>query len=342
LVAVAGLVVSIGLMSNEPRLSAQTPLPARLATYLDKYTKLTPAERARLATGQPVTALLDADPSTEVAVFGAVWIGAPVAAYLATVRDIERLESGGSFRITRKVSSPPRLEDFAELTLPADDAADLRHCRVGQCQLKLSEAAIGRLRREIRWDAGTARADLDQLARRLALEYVTGYLEGGNARLAAYRDGARPLFVAREFQSMIDRLPSLDEFLPDVRRYLLEFPNATLPGSESFVYWQEAQFGLKPTIRINHLVTIPRPEGAVVASKMLYASHYFWTALELRLLLEDSARGKGFWFVSINRSRSDGLSGFVGRLIRGKVRGEALSGMTAVLTATKTALERGR
>ena len=33
----------------------------------------------------------------------------------------------------------------------------------------------------------------------------------------------------------------------------------------------------------------------------------------------DSASGWGFWFVTVSRSRSDGLSGFVGRVIRGKV-----------------------
>jgi hypothetical protein len=72
---------------------------------------------------------------------------------------------------------------------------------------------------------------------------------------------------------------------------------------------------------------------------MLYASHYFWTALELRVLVPDPARGKGFWFVSVNRSRSDGLSGFTGKIIRGKVRGEAEKGMIAALAATKSKLE---
>jgi hypothetical protein len=58
------------------------------------------------------------------------------------------------------------------------------------------------------------------------------------------------------------------------------------------------------------------------------------------VLLPDPSRGPGFWFVSVNRSRSDGLSGFVGRIIRGKVRGEAEKGMAAVLAATKSMLEK--
>jgi hypothetical protein len=72
---------------------------------------------------------------------------------------------------------------------------------------------------------------------------------------------------------------------------------------------------------------------------MLYATHYFWTALELRVLVRDPQRGPGFWFVTESRSRSDGLSGFVGRVIRGKVRGEAEKGTAAQLRVTKAKLE---
>jgi hypothetical protein len=168
---------------------------------------------------------------------------------------------------------------------------------------------------------------------------VNGYLAGGNAQLAVYRDGGRPTFVAHEFASMIERLPALTEYLPAVRRALLDYPAGQVPGSESFLYWLEAKFGLKPTVRINHVTIVPQPDGIVVASKMLYASHYFWSALELRVLVPDPARGEGFWFVSVNRSRSDGLSGFVGGLIRGKVRGEAEKGMQAALHVTKARME---
>ena len=76
-----------------------------------------------------------------------------------------------------------------------------------------------------------------------------------------------------------------------------------MPGFRSFLDRQETEFGLKPIIRINHIAVREGSEGAVVASKMLYASHYFWTGLELRALLPDSRRGPGFWFITVNRSR---------------------------------------
>ena len=315
--------------------------PAPLDAYLTKSVKLPPNERAQLLAGQPVTHMLDADPSREVAVIGAVWVNAPPSRYVAMVKNIEEFEKGDNFRITKKISSPPRAEDFTRMDLPDEDVKDLRTCRVGSCELKLSEAALTRMRKEVDWSKPTAKDQAEALARSLALDYVRGYLEGGNARLATYRDSANPKFVGEEFRSMIDRLPALTEHLPDLKKYLLEYPNATLANSESFLYWQEARFGLKPTIRVTHLIIQDQPTHVAVASKMLYASHYFWTALELRVLLPDPARGAGFWFVSVNRSRSDGLSGFVGSMIRGKVRGEAEKGMVAVLNRTKAALERG-
>ena len=157
-----------------------------------------------------------------------------------------------------------------------------------------------------------------------------------------YRDNSRPMFVAEEFGSMVNEMPSLATYLPSMRRYLLEYPRAQLPDATSFLYWQETEFGLKRTIRINHLTIHEATDRTVVASKMLYASHYFWTALELRVLLPDTARGSGFWFITINRSRSDGLSGFTGLFVRRRVRSEVVNGVQAALVATKNRLERPR
>jgi hypothetical protein len=318
---------------------AQPSLPSALGSFLAEEAHAIPAEREALLAGNPFVKLLDADPSYEMAVLGAVWVNAPPERYVEHVKNIEQFERGGSFRITKRISEPPRSDDFAALTISDQDFKDLKDCKVGECVLKLDADGVQTLRAEVDWRTPTAKADATTLFRRLALEYVNGYRDGGNASLGVHRDRERPTFVGNEFRSMIDRLPRLAAELPELRRYLLDYPNATLANSTNFLYWQETQFGLRPTVRISHLVIQERPEQTVIASKMLYASHYFWTALELRLLLPDPARGPGFWLVTVNRSRSDGLSGFTGRVIRGRVRGEVEDGTRAALMATKTKLE---
>jgi hypothetical protein len=339
--SMAGLVAVLAFAPDPASLKAQNqpPLPARFDSFLKTSVKLTAEQLRQLLAGQPVTQLLDTDPAKEVAIFGAVWIQAPMARYISAVKNIEEFEKGDNFLVTKRISSPPRLEDFDKLSLPPDDIADLKSCKVGKCELKLGEAALTRMQKEIDWSKPTATADVERSMRALALQYVTGYLEGGNSRLATYRDTDRPTFVAQEFAGMIERMPFLATYLPDLKTYLLEYPKATLPNAESFLYWQEAKFGLKPTIRINHLTVADEQTHVTVVSKMLYASHYFWTAIELRVLVPDPARGQGFWFANVNRSRSDGLGGFVGSIIRGKVRGEAEKGMQSALAITKTRLE---
>ncbi|MBP1633918.1 MAG: hypothetical protein H6Q10_492 [Acidobacteria bacterium] len=324
-----------------PARAPQAPprvLPPMLERYLAEVVQPTPTERAQMLGGRAVTKLLTADESKEVAVFGAVWIDAPITRYLDAVRDIESFERGGGFVVTKRLSDPPRLEDFAAMHLPAEDVADLRTCRVGDCEVKLSERALRRFQTEINWKGPNVQAAADALMREILLEYVKGYLEGGNERLAVYRDQSRPTFVPQEFRTMVEGTPAAN-YMPDLRQYLLDYPSATLPNSTSFLYWQETRFGLKPTIRVSHLTIAETSGGAVVASKMLYASHYFWTGLEVRTLVPDPSRGRGFWFVTVNRGRSDGLGGFTGRLIRGRVRSESQKGSLAALEATKKRLE---
>jgi hypothetical protein len=336
------LVAGFALSPSRRPLTAQDPhpLPARFDSYIKAHIKLTSDEYAQLLAGEAVTQHLQTDPEKEVAIFGAVWVKAPIARYLSAVNDIESFEKGNNFPVTKRISSPPRLEDFDQLSVPSDDVADLKSCKVGDCEVKLGETALTRIQKETDWSKPTASADVDRAFRRLAHEYVTAYLKGGNSQLAVYRDAKRPTFVAQEFAAMVDGMPEMNNYLPGLKKYLLDYPKTTLPNAESFLYWQTAKFGLKPTIRINHLTIANQQSHAVVVSKMLYASHYFWTAIELRVLVPDPARGEGFWFANVNRSRSDGLGGFTGSLIRGRVQEEAEQAMQATLANTRKRMER--
>lgn len=320
--------------------TASPGFPPQVEKYLSGVVHPTPDERKRLLAGAPVSRLLPADGSHEVGVFGAVWINAPIQRYVERLMDIEQFERGGGFKVTKRIGMPPERADFAALRLPDEDVDDLRSCRVDDCNVKLSAHALQRFRTEINWKVDDPRPAVDALMRQLAFDYVTGYLEGGNERLAVYRDRGRPTSVAGEFRNMVAQMPELTVYAPDLRRYLIDFPAVTLPNATSFLYWQETEFGLKPTIRISHLTIRQTATDTVVASKMLYASHYFWTGLELRALVPDPARGTGFWFVTTSRSRSDGLNGFIGTFVRRRVRSEVLNGTMGALRTTKTTLEQ--
>ena len=320
---------------------AQAPsaVPDRLEKYLASAVRPTRAERAQLLRGEAITKFLESDPSQEVAIFGAVWIDAPMQRYADAVMEIETLERGGAFIKTRRISRPPQTAEFAEVTLPAADIADLKACRPGDCEVKATAELLDALRSNVDWSAPTARPRAQEVFREFAHKYVTAYLDRGNGALATYRDKSQPTSVAADLSALASRVTSFSPAVIAVRDYLVAYPAAAPPGARDLVYWQETRFGLKPTIRISHIVVHETAEETVVGSKMLYASHYFRAALELRVLVPDPARGEGFWFVTVSRSRVDGLSGFIGRLLRGKVRGEIQEGSLAGLRATKRRLE---
>ena len=300
------LITSIAIV----HLQAASPLkvPEKLSGFKD-VAKLSDDEIARLNAGQPVTKLLDAAVDYEVAVFGAQWIDAPPHDYVQVIEDIEQFEKGQSFQVTKRISDPPLLEDFAGLNLSNEDVADLQTCRVGNCKLKMGKDGIARFHSEIQWSKPTAIEDARALFRQLALEYVIAYQQGGNAQLAVYQDKHQPTFVAREFAGIVDEMSMLLRYEPSLRQYLIEYPNAQLSNGKSFFYWQQVQFGLKPTVRINHVAISETADQTVIASKLLYADHYFRAALELQVLIPDSSRGLGFWLVTVKRLRSDGLGG---------------------------------
>ena len=315
-------------------------LPRVLDACLANDVRLTADERDRLAGGALVTSVLESEVSAEVAVFGAVWINAPADGYVAHVRNVERIESGGVFRKTHRFGPVPGPSDVSDLQLTREALDDLRRCRVGRCGLKLPADAIALVQQQVDWTRPSAPDDAQAWFREWVLRGVREYQARGNDALAVYQDGARSTSVAGELRSLVALLPPLTQAIDQVRAHLLDFPRTPLTQAENIYYWQEAQFGLKPTLRVHHLTILQQPGETVVVSKLLYATHYFWTDLEFTVLREDPARGPGFWLLTISRNRADGLSGLTGRFVRQRARSEVLQRTAAILRETKGHLER--
>jgi hypothetical protein len=89
---------------------------------------------------------------------------------------------------------------------------------------------------EVDWTKPAAKGAVEDVVRQLAYGYVTGYLENGNSARAVYLDSAKPTVVGTEFESMIDRMPTITEYQPELRRYLLGFPKAGFRDSTDFLY----------------------------------------------------------------------------------------------------------
>ena len=278
----------------------------------------------RLERGAAVIRSLDTRAREELAHVGTVYLEASPEEYVERFRSIEQFERGPSVLQMGRFGTPPRIADLQSLTLSAEDFAELPACRPGRCEMKLSSDAMARFRDEVDWSSPQAWRQADEVMRRMLLDMVRAYQTKGNAALGAYFDRERPLPVADQFRALLASREALPDQVPILFAYLDHYPRDLPEGAEDFFYWTMVDFGLKPTIRVNHVTIYPlaaRPSTGVayaIAIKQLYASHYFHSTLELRFLLDrpDLAGRPGAALISIARSRSDGMTGVRGSLLR--------------------------
>ena len=306
---------------------------------------LTPEEVAAVDAGRPVAKVLSWGTPSEVYVFGAVHVDGPLDTYITRARDVSRLPTTPGYLAAGELHDDATVADLMAVTLDPDDVKALKNCQEGSCDVQLPVAMIEAFRDRVDWARADADAQVNALARPMMLELLRSYRQGGNEALGEYRDKKNPARIAGQFATMLQRASVLPDVLPELRRYLLEYPNAPLPGADSYFYWEKVDFGLKPTIRLNHAVTYRgRARGrefATVAIKQLYATHYFHTALDVSVCVGDDAGHPGFYLMTIKGSQQEGLTGVKGSLLRKVVVDKTRGSLESALAAIKRAVEHG-
>ena len=331
----------IGLL---PALLAAQPETPSLREFLERRLEIDEEEWKSIQRGAPVVKLRRGPDASETRLMGVVKIQGSPAEFIERYRDIVAFEKGtGVLQIVR-FSEPPGVEDLASLTVDADDIEDVKQCRPGDCAIKMSEDTMNAFR-GINWDEADATEKANRLARRMIVDFLESYRSGGNQALGLFHDKRKPLLVGQQFEEMM-KDPDLPVYFPELFRFLLDYPASPLPGSEEIFYWSKVDFGLKPVIRLNHVVIYqPDNDNTVkytIASKMLYTTHYFNTGVELKFLVQEPDSGSSYYLVIGNRSRSDGLTGFTGAILGGQIRGKARDGLESYLRSVKSSIETAR
>lgn len=315
------------------------PAPARgqdVLDFLRARAGFSREELAALVRGQAVTHALDSHEKREIILFAAVRIDAPRGRFVEAYRDIERFKRGDAVLAIGRFSDPPAPADVANLRADDEEIEDLRRCRKGDCAFKLAESRITELR-QFDWSAPDAAAKVEDLVRFRLVEYIQRYVKEGPAALAVYADRQHRTVVADELRAVLRASPYLYGYTPALQRSLEEFPHASLPNAASFLYWAKEKFGLKPTVNTYHVVIYhdpQRPDLSLVASKQIYASHYFEAGLELYSLVDHPA-GQSTYVLYVGRSRADALRGTFGGLKKSIVQGRALDGLRRAMAAIR-------
>lgn len=335
LVALASSAVLLGggQATSEPR------------AFFTTHIGLDDDEVAAIDRGTAVVKVLPTAAPAEILLFGAVRVRAAPEAYVRLALDMSRLRRLPSYLAVGRFSDPPALSDLADFTLEPGEVRGVRRCRPGRCSVQMPASAIEQLQRAVDWSAADVGPQVNAETQKMALALVRRYQLLGNDALGTYHDKDHPVHVSEQFASLLSRTEALPVSLPELNRYLLDYPDPTLPDVESLFFWEKIDFGLKPTLRINHAMAYrssdPRGETRVVAVKQLYASHYFHVALDLAACVTDASRpnDRGFYLITLKASRQDGFTGLKGSLLRRLVVSRSRSAQERALNSIRTALE---
>jgi hypothetical protein len=338
------LMISIG--------AAVHPVPAqsnpRLQTFFRENIGLSQDQIDDIRIGTPVVMALPPRTEEEVYLFGAVYIHAAPESYLQLILDFDRLRRLPNYQALGVFGNPPRLADLNGFSLDSNDIRDLQKCRPGDCMIQLPGSTMEELQQSIDWSAPNLNDQVDQFLRNKALQRLLAYQHDGNPALGVYNDKRDPAEVAQQFAYMLSYDTALPAYLPEFYRYLLAYPNAKPANVEDRFYWANMKFGLRPTLRVIHLVTMRGGTGDdvayAIAEKQLYSSHYFDTAMDLSFCVRgrDDPKHPGFYLIMVLGSEQSSLTGFGGGIIRRVAVSRSVSDLQAGLTNIRNTLEANR
>ncbi len=328
-----------------PGLAASQEQPPEPEQLLTKYFGFSRDQVVQIQQGAAIVKILK-PPKHEIAVVAAVRFNVPVDFFVARFHDIERHKKSGSVLQVRKLSDPPQAEDFAGLTLLPQDLQDLKGCQPGQCQVKLSRSQIEVIQR-LDFAAPEAGEQATALMRSLLADYARANSAGGNQAMVVYEDKGNPAASGTQFAELLGESSYLVEYAPEFLDYLRSLPEKTPLSVDRFLYWSKENYGhdLKAIVSITDAIVYQQAAGRVppvlLASKQIYANHYFESSLGLTMLFGpmEGDPSPSFYIVYVNRSRIDLLRKWYSVFARGRISDSGASSMRKGVLELKNKIE---
>lgn len=296
------------------------------------------ANLAALERGQPVARVLESD-RREIAIVGSVRIRGSRHRLVARYRDVTNLRKSSLVLELGVFGSPSRAEDLEALTFEDYDLEAVRECEPGDCAVRLSASSMARFQQAVNWKSPEWGREAAATWRQVLADLLASYQVHGDQGLPEYHNRDAALRVQEEFQVLYRQSSYLSRMAPEAFRHVREFPRARLDRAEDIFYWSKDDFGLRPVTSLTHLTVYepPHPEPALIATKQIYAAHYFDAALGITLVLDDDAGS--FYVVSVNRARTRSLTSRFRGFIRSIVQGRSRDALERILASMKQSIE---
>jgi len=342
--ALIGPILLGGFLSLRP-VGAQNDLQWPLDPFLQKYAHATAEELGALQRGQPFVRTLKTGDDRDLAIVGAVALDLPKEFFLERYRDIATMKKAPAVVQIGRFGDRPSPRDIEPLRLDPHDVDTLRHCRAGDCAMRLTKPMIERFQHDVDWAARDHVEQASHVMRELLAERATSFLRQGAAAITPYADQGRPVDPANAFSALLRDSAYLAEYAPEVERYLEKYPDDAPCPPDGFVYWSKEEWGPVRVISLTDVTITPRPcespREIVIATRDIYANHVLDASLALLVVTDrpEPTRRPASNLLYINRSRVDALRGFLSGVRRSIVQRRQQDSTRAYLHDAKVRLE---
>jgi hypothetical protein len=336
-IPIAILATVVAVSDHAARVPAATVSPEP-HKFLRDVARFSDADLASIDRGQALAKVLDTD-RREVAVVGVVRINAEPLRLFDRYRDISSLKSSDVVMEVGRFGTPPKPDDLSALHFENYDLETIRECKPGDCGVRLSTENMDRFARDVNWRAADWRQQAATEWRQLLAKDAADYVTSG--RLGDYRNKETPLDIASEFSILYDASSYFKPIAPQFFGYFEHFPQVRLDNVENILYWSKDDI-YRPVTRMTHLMLYPpdasSPRPGIIATKQIYAAHYFDAGLGLTFTFRDG--GSGFYMLAVNRVRTRSLTGIMRTMVRSIVQRRSREAMEGILRSTKAGLEK--
>ena len=302
--------------------------------FLRAQMQLSPGQVTGIQNGKAFAKILPTSNPSDIFVCGAVYIHAKPAAYLQFMQDMTRRKTVTGYLGAGKFSAPPTVGDLDGLSLERDDIEDLKNCRPGDCELQLPEESMEAARAAIQWNSPDVAEQVTILAKRGIVRLLEGVSPGRRSCSPDLPRQGRSIAARGAVQVASESCRIVSPVLPDLNRYLLHYPDSRPEEAQDLFYWEKVNFGLKPTIRVNHGIMLSdfrSGTGSCACDQAALRDALFSDRARSVLCVpgfEGLRRGR-ILLITVKGSRQAGLTGVKGGLIR-----------KVAVTRTRDSLER--
>lgn len=276
---------------------------------------------------------------------GAVLTDAAPADFVESFRTLDIFRNQSSTLAIGTFGTTPTLADIDGLTIEDKEIYSLSRSKVGNSDVKLTEAEIASIRAVM----GNASRLTPQLRKAVATQFkkalvarVDAYLKSGLVGVGAYNDKGESVPANEAFLKLSTEQAQSSGHCADLYQTLDKFPQQPATQCESIIYWAKQRFGdMKPVISIVHLLIHKDEDRVYIASKQLYSSHYTEAGLSVGELIpfkDERGQVKTIFAFSL-RLQVDMLGGALGFMKKRMAQPRLLSSIKDSLSHLRTNME---